>query len=206
MTLSSSDAGTSTNSSEVVPLATIPGLLAIHVRRGDFVGHCHTLAKILYHFNGFNQFDGFVDRFQVPQGVGMEQRYKIYEPHCLPSIEQIVEKVRRVSDDASAMAAAKGLTDRPTLKRLFIMTNGDQEWVEELKAALWDMGDWDSVVTSSDLKLSQRQKFVAQAIDMAIGQKAEYFIGNGVYNRNFIFMERNTDILPFLLTALDTPY
>ena len=60
------------------------------------------------------------------------------------------------------------------------MTNGEHDWVQELKGALRAMGGWESVVASKDLRLTWDQRFIGQAIDMAIAQKAEYFIGNGV--------------------------
>ncbi|KAF5392178.1 hypothetical protein D9757_001359 [Collybiopsis confluens] len=36
---------------------TIPGLLVLHIRRGDFEEHCHNLAEWGSRFNGFNSFD-----------------------------------------------------------------------------------------------------------------------------------------------------
>ncbi|KAG6329204.1 hypothetical protein ID866_9886 [Astraeus odoratus] len=59
------------------------------------------------------------------------------------------------------------------------MTNGGKEWLEELKAALMKVKQWDAVVTSRDIKLSWEAKPVAQAVDMFVGQRAQVFIGNG---------------------------
>ncbi|KAJ7765301.1 hypothetical protein B0H16DRAFT_1717847 [Mycena metata] len=40
--------------------------------------------------------------------------------------------------------------------------------------------DWiDGIGTSRDLELSWEQKFVAEAVDMHVAQRAEKFIGNG---------------------------
>lgn len=70
----------------------------------------------------------------------------------------------------------------PELRRLYVMTNGDRAWLAELKHALKSAaeGQWDEIVTSRDLSLSREQKYVAQALDMYIGQRAQSFIGNGV--------------------------
>jgi len=61
------------------------------------------------------------------------------------------------------------------------MTNGKGAWLADLKHALETSGkgQWDEIVTSRDLTLSHEQKYVAQALDMYIGQRAQTFIGNG---------------------------
>lgn len=60
------------------------------------------------------------------------------------------------------------------------MTNASPAWLEELKVALRKTYDWDQIASSRDLKLSWEQKYVAQTVDMMIGQRAQVFIGNGV--------------------------
>ncbi|CCM04333.1 uncharacterized protein FIBRA_06505 [Fibroporia radiculosa] len=62
------------------------------------------------------------------------------------------------------------------------MTNGPPEWVEEVKAAFRKSTggkEWRSVRSSRDLVVSAEQKYVKQAVDMLIGQRAQVFIGNG---------------------------
>ena len=61
-----------------------------------------------------------------------------------------------------------------------MLTNGKVEWLTELKEKLGELREWKSVQTSRDLRLSWEQKYVAQAIDMMIAQRADVFIGNGV--------------------------
>ncbi|PPQ74129.1 hypothetical protein CVT24_012841 [Panaeolus cyanescens] len=48
------------------PLAPgpVPGLVAIHLRRGDYKSHCSYLARHEATYMGFNQFDGALDRFE----------------------------------------------------------------------------------------------------------------------------------------------
>jgi len=87
---------------------------------------------------------------------------------CYPSIEEIVEKVRQVRMEAA-----------DPLRYLYIMTNGAAPWVEELKTAIIQDMDWDHVGSSRDLDLSWEQKFVSQALDMSVAQRAQVFIGNG---------------------------
>ena len=151
----------------------IPGLLAIHVRRGDFKDHCVHLAKWSSDWNAFNSFPEFHDKFDRPTDGGWgetsEANVELYVRHCYPSIEQIVEKVSQVRKE----------TDDP-LRYLYIMTNGPTPWVEELKSALAQNMSWDHVGSSRDLKMTWEEKFVAQALDMYVAQRAQVFIGNGV--------------------------
>ena len=66
------------------------------------------------------------------------------------------------------------------LDRVYIMTNGASEWVAHLKAALAATGHFAHVASSRDLVLSWEQKYVAQAVEMLVGERAQVFIGNGV--------------------------
>lgn len=152
---------------------TIPGLLALHVRRGDFKDHCQHLAKWSSSWNAFNQFPEFDDEFQVPTDGGWgetsDKNMQFYMKHCYPTIEEIVEKVTQVRIESGQ-----------PLTHIYIMTNGPVPWVGELKEALGSAGDWDQIMTSRDLDLTWEQKFVAQALDMFVAQRAEVLIGNGV--------------------------
>jgi len=74
------------------------------------------------------------------------------------------------------------------LKNVYIMTNGGISWVDELQNALNRAHNWDQIASSSDLELSLEQQYVAQTVDMMIGQKAHVFIGNGVRDLLFFFM------------------
>jgi len=151
----------------------IPGLLALHVRRGDFHDHCTHLAKWSSNWNAFNQFPEFNDRFDVPTdggyGTTSDENMRYYYMHCYPAIQQIVQKVTRVRVES----------EQP-LTHIYIMTNGPVPWVDELKVALGKSGDWDQIKSSRDLDLNWEQKFVAQALDMFVAQRAEVLIGNGV--------------------------
>lgn len=151
----------------------VPGLLAIHVRRGDFQEHCAHLAKWSANWNAFNSFPEFRDNFDRPAGGGggttSDENLELYLERCYPTIEQIVAKVSQVRKEA---------TD--PLRYLYILTNGPTEWVEELKSALQRHMSWDHVGSSRDLELTLEEKFVAQALDMYVAQLSQVFIGNGV--------------------------
>lgn len=153
----------------VDPYAPLDGLLALHLRRGDFAEHCVNLGHWGAGFNAFNQFPEFVDPWVPPQGEE-EARMAVYLRRCWPTIEQIVEKAEAVR----ASRAGQGL------KNVYIMTNGDREWLAELKAALRRAGGWELIATSRDMVLTPEQKYVSQTMDMLVGERAQVFVGNGV--------------------------
>jgi len=154
------------------PFPRIDGLLALHIRRGDFAGHCDELAKWSSDWNGFNQFDELPDKFKVPEGGGWgtntPENFAIYRKHCYPTVSQIVEKVSSVRKKVTG------------LKRIYIMTNGKTEWVNELILALQTAEKWEAMSSTGDLSLAWEQKYISQALDMYVAQRAEAFIGNGV--------------------------
>lgn len=155
------------------PYSPLPGLLVLHVRRGDFADHCMHLATWSSEWNGFNQFQELPDRFDPPRnaepGVPSEETKQLYMRRCFPSIDQIVERV----EEMRRTTAGQGL------RNVYIMTNGAKSFVADLKDALMVAGHFKSVASSRDLKLNWEQKYVAQSVDMLIGQRAQVLIGNG---------------------------
>lgn len=153
----------------VDPYAPLPGLLALHLRRGDFIEHCPNLGHWGAGFNAFNSFPTFPDPWVPPEG-DEDAKMALYLRRCLPSIEQIVEKVEAVRAQASSAG----------LKNIYIMTNGDRAWLQDLKAALARSFKWEHIATSRDMLLTPEQRYVSQTMDMLIGERAQVFIGNGV--------------------------
>lgn len=181
--------------------ATFPGLLVLHVRKGDFEEHCYHLANWSSTFNGFNTFPELPDPFVPPSGAGKGQSTPgaraVYLRHCMPSVEEILRKVRVVRrDERKRLQLARERGDviaegEGELRRVYIMTNAPAPWVEELKVAVSEMewpedgeGDrfqrWEGVASSRELNLDWEQRYVAQTVDMVVGQRAQVFVGNGV--------------------------
>ncbi|KAL6307767.1 hypothetical protein BKA93DRAFT_727030 [Sparassis latifolia] len=154
------------------PYAPLSGLLVLHIRRGDFEDHCMHLADWGSRWNGFNSFPELPDKFEPLRGEGgnaSEAMKQLYMRRCFPSIQQIVQRVEEVRQTK----VARGL------RNIYIMTNGAKLWVNDLKAALRDTGHFKTVTSSRDLRLNWEQKYVAQSVDMLIGQRAQVLIGNG---------------------------
>ncbi|KAJ7173412.1 hypothetical protein C8R46DRAFT_892479 [Mycena filopes] len=183
-------------SSSAPPL--VPGLLALHVRRGDFAAHCTHLANWGAEFNAFNSFGRLYPRPEW--GSTTPANHALYLRRCFPSIPQIVERVRAVFEART----------RRRLGWIYVMTNGEPRWLRELEAALraaWvDVGvpnprkpmTWDGISMSHDLVLTWEQQYVAQALDMYIATRAEVFIGNGFSSltSNAVMLRMAHDIEP----------
>ncbi|CCM02231.1 uncharacterized protein FIBRA_04311 [Fibroporia radiculosa] len=150
----------------------IPGLLVLHARRGDFQKHCENLARLSLGFNGFNSLPELPDRFEITEADEAE-RVKRYRPRCFQNIAEIVARAERAHVEET-YGRGRALRD------LHVMTNGPTPWVEELKGALRETGHWSSVTSSRDLVVNVEQRYVKQAVDMLIGQRAQVFVGNGV--------------------------
>jgi hypothetical protein len=99
-----------------------------------------------------------------PADLSREQLYML---HCWPNLTAIINKLRDVRDL------------HPGLEEVYLMTNGKQNFVDELKHLLYEDG-WRSVRSGWDLKLTDAAAAVSQAVDMALATWAEVFIGNGV--------------------------
>lgn len=153
----------------------LDGLLVLQIRRGDFRGHCRRLAGWHSDFNTFNRFDGFADPWVKPQ-LGLEERMPLYMQRCWPTVDQIVAKVAAVR----RTEAGRGLGN------VYVMTNGDERWLAELKHALWAEHPWERIATSRDLVWTWEQKFVSQTMDMLVAERAQVFVGNGVSAINFL--------------------
>lgn len=141
---------------------------------------------------GLNQFSELPDKFDPylysptspssSSTTSLEEKEELESPsspptreshyllHCLPTIPQIVNKLHILRDV------------HPTpLHRLYVLSNGWGWWLDELKQALKKDG-WGDMVSSADIekRLDAEQKWVGMAVDMAVAEKAEVFLGNGV--------------------------
>jgi hypothetical protein len=152
----------------------IPGLLALHVRRGDFEGHCKALRDFGARFSGLNTQPGTIDRdvelVERIDGSLTRASKDAFQRVCYPNTDQIVKRVRQIRTTEEG----KGL------RNIFIMTNGSPEWIEQLKTALMKDYSWNQISSSLQMQVTWEQKFTAQSVDMMIGQRADVFVGNGV--------------------------
>ncbi|KAF8121127.1 hypothetical protein EV363DRAFT_1187271 [Boletus edulis] len=147
---------------------TLTELVAVHLRRGDYVRHCPNLAKWGALYMGINQHPSLPDQFDPFDfnASDTDAREAYYLQHCLPSTTQVVHRLAEIR------------AQHPALKRVYVLSN---EWawaLGELKDALEKDG-WADVRGTIDLQLDAAQYHVSMAVDMAIAERAEVFVGNG---------------------------
>lgn len=186
--------------SDVSSSSTLTGLVAIHLRRGDYKRHCPRLAMWGSSYMGMNQFPALPDKFTPdppynsdlhnpnpnpnPQSNSTtspsnadpnpteQTKESHYILHCLPTIPQIVSRLHTLRSTHSG----------PTpLTRVYALSNGWGWWLSDLNKALMEDG-WEGMTSSVDVGrvLDKEQEYVGMAVDMAIAEKAEVFVGNGV--------------------------
>ncbi|KAF8190286.1 hypothetical protein K438DRAFT_1831734, partial [Mycena galopus ATCC 62051] len=158
----------------------IAGTLGIHVRRGDYEGHCVFLADYGSGYNAWNalgtpginksptaEYPALPNHLDVPEG---QSPHDAALAHCWPSAETIVARARQIRD-------GDGIAPPQNLRKIYISTNGDPSWVGNLTALLAADG-WEAA-SSIDMEFTLEQQAVAQAVDMAVLTSAESFIGVG---------------------------
>jgi GDP-fucose protein O-fucosyltransferase len=148
---------------------TLSGLVAVHLRRGDYKRHCPRLAEWQSLYMGLNQLPTLPDKFDPTPMANQSHSHleAYYLEHCLPTAEQIVARLHALR------------IEHPTLSRVYVLTNGWGWWANSLKNELLKDG-WDDLKSSLDIQVDSEQHYVAMAVDMAIAEKAEVFVGNGV--------------------------
>lgn len=170
-TVPSSERDPDTSLPPLLRNAELSNVIALHIRRGDYEGHCGILAYYDAPYAAWNALPSLPDRY-TPDNSS-EATKQLLIPHCLPTPDQVAERVRR--------ALKEYAVDRPSadpIERVYVMTNADQPWIQELRSALGVHG-LNNVVTSRDLILEGTGAIANQVVDMEIGIRAALFIGNG---------------------------
>lgn len=111
---------------------------------------------------------------------GSTERRQYYMQHCLPTIEQTVQRLHEVRAEHEARVGEE-------LKRVYVMTNewAGSWWLKGLQEGLREDG-WEDVMGSAELVLDREQRYVSGAVDMGIAERAEVFVGNGVRAQHFL--------------------
>ncbi|EUC64031.1 O-FucT domain protein, putative [Rhizoctonia solani AG-3 Rhs1AP] len=152
------------------PEGKIDGLLAMHVRRGDYLEQCTHFANWSSTYTSWALLPQLPDQFTIPEGCGggkaTPEAVAIYRRVCWPSNAHVVERARLMRKL------------HPKLDRIYILTNGKPDYLAQLKADLRADG-WEKLSTSQDMGLNWQEMWVSQSIDMSIAQRAEVFVGNG---------------------------
>lgn len=95
-------------------------------------------------------------------------RLGLYRAKCNPQILDIIARVRRMRKN------------HPLLKQVYILTDADDAFTEEMRMWLSSEG-WDKVwVGKRDLYPEWDDRELGVAVDMEIARRAGVFVGNGV--------------------------
>ena len=233
------------------PVSKIESLpvLALHLRRGDFIEHCDNLYNWNSTYTGFNTQPSLPDRFfmenaTMRDSMSADEMKEAYKQKCLIDVDEVRKRVVRAVTEwrnerlkqqrNRFMAAHTGDEGvKEMLRKVYIMTNGDREFLNQLKSALLSdaqrsalrvdnkltaedanakstngpsnqydydfVWSWDEISTSRDMDIGWETKYVAQAMDMYVGQRAEVFIGNGFSSltANVVLLRTVADVEPW---------
>lgn len=181
----------------------LPGLIALHVRRGDFEEHCRNLKVWNSPFNSWNSLGLYSNStWSKPKSPHYNQDKNPVELEFVnKAYPQLPDTIYGAADGSEVdqhppithqdhcwpspemirRKIAKISKDHPNLKKIHLMTNGDGDWLESVIGGLGVDG-WPrrSITTSKDIKLRGPATAASQAVDMAIAHSAEVFVGNGV--------------------------
>ncbi|KAF9068591.1 hypothetical protein BDP27DRAFT_1224103 [Rhodocollybia butyracea] len=148
-------------------------MMAIHIRRGDYLEACYRLAYYNSTFYSWNLLPQFTDSFVVPSTMSWNssEYTQFYLDRCYPEPQAILKKVREAR---KAYVDAGG----ENLDVMYLLTNAQGDWLAGMLSYLKKDG-WNTIVTSKDLELTAEQTDVNMAIDMEFARKAAVFIGNG---------------------------
>ncbi|KAF7300521.1 hypothetical protein HMN09_00936600 [Mycena chlorophos] len=152
-------------------------MLAVHLRRGDYVEHCHNIVNWHAKYYGWAQLPSLPDVVagRMPSEDDPEREAKVFAM-CLPDVASVVRRIEEVRNEWAAQNGS-------ALETLYLLTNSDHEFLDALLPALryspsTGLG-WRTVVTTRDLHISTaEEQDVSLAIDMEIARRAKAFLGN----------------------------
>jgi hypothetical protein len=135
---------------------SISGVVAIHVRRGDFQGICPWLVREQWSFCGWNALPELPDRWTpVPSDAAdYEEKLISAQTHCWPSIGHMTTKLESLR------------RENPNLDTVYILSNMSPEWLGLMRGVLLDDG-WKKIVTTAERTLIWEEAGLEQAVGMS---------------------------------------
>lgn len=121
-------------------------------------------------FVAFNKLPKLPGNENVPPAPGMVEatRLGLYRAKCYPPILEVIARTRRMRKN------------HPLLKSVYLLTDGDDAYIAEMRMWLSSEG-WDRVwVGSKDVYVDKEDREVGVAVDMEVARRAGVFVGNGV--------------------------
>ncbi|KAJ7623533.1 hypothetical protein FB45DRAFT_925935 [Roridomyces roridus] len=164
------------------PVIPYDRILAVHIRRGDYVPHCPNLAEWGSQYYSWAQLPFLPDHFKRSEGDK-----DVVLRHCLPTAEQLAERIATAR--AEYVAAGDKKDGERKVDVLYLLTNEfESDYLTEVLSLVSASSHWTVVRSTRDLVLDAEQIEVAMVADMEIARRAAVFMGNGwsSYTSNII--------------------
>ncbi|KAJ7848710.1 hypothetical protein B0H14DRAFT_2356616 [Mycena olivaceomarginata] len=110
-------------------------MLALHLRRGDYEGHCRGMTYINLVFYSWNLFPHLPNRFvSEPDVLGKDE---CFVTRCWPDVAGVVKKAAEARCDYLTHAASgNGTHGDATLDVMYLLANEKSSWIDGLKETL----------------------------------------------------------------------
>ncbi|WRT68820.1 uncharacterized protein IL334_005800 [Kwoniella shivajii] len=178
--------------SQDIPKSTMwRHILAMHLRRGkNWEAVCEEKGQRSAPFVSFNKLPLLPGNENVPPPASMGEaaRMGLYRAKCLPQTLEIIARARRMRKN------------HPLLKSVYILTDADDAWINEIRMWLQSEGWNDVWIGKDDIYPEWQDKEVGVAVDMEVARRAGVFVGNGfsTTSSNIVLLRSRDGIHPDL--------
>ncbi|KAJ9106373.1 hypothetical protein QFC21_001519 [Naganishia friedmannii] len=161
------------NPRKVLPWKNV---LALHLRKSSDPHYCTSLGERTAPFVGFNKLTGLPGNENIPPSSDMPKPaiLGLYRAKCDPETLEIIARARRMR------------ANHPLLNTIYILSNADYNFVEEVRRWLSSDG-WHTILTSSDIVSEFNDQEVGEAVDTEIARRSGVFVGNGVRHSSSLY-------------------
>ena len=155
--------------------------MALHLRRGDFEGHCKILSERHQGTTTWATLP-FLQSVMLPPSLDTSNATSIRQ-HCYPTLYRILDAISHQARSHPHLRTLHvlhdGSWDHPLVylqyyKLVEALTN--TAWTEKQG---WKNGPMSRVTHSGDLPIAKGQRDWSVCVDVELGRRAEVFIGNG---------------------------
>lgn len=170
--------------------------LALHLRRGDFESHCHSLAE---DHIGFTTWATLPDLHSstLPPTLNSTNSKSILE-HCYPTLNRILSAIDTHAHARPHLRTVHilhdGAWDHPLVYAQYYKLKAALTSVSRARAAGWVNGPMRRVTHSGAVTVGWGESDWAVAVDVELARQAEVFVGNG-------FSSLSTQVLALRLGA-----
>ncbi|KAF7361917.1 hypothetical protein MVEN_00536600 [Mycena venus] len=155
--------------------------MALHLRRGDFEGHCDGLALSQTGFTTWGTLPELKDTVFPPK-LNVNNYTSVME-HCYPSLRRILDAIdsqARVNPHVNTLHVLHdGSWDHPSVYLQFYKLEAAVKDPRRILKAGWKGGPMKTVTHSGTLPLRSGESDWGVAVDVELARKANIFIGNG---------------------------